>query len=119
MAGASQEQYLWQYVGGQKYDLLDLNLTAINAATGDAEAGGYSTSWAMHSYFGRINLGWDDKYLVEANLRADGSSRFQKKNRWGYFPSFSAAWRISEECFMEDFMFDYLKSFSYIHLRAK
>lgn len=43
------------------------------------------------------------KYLLEANLRADGSSRFQKDNRWGYFPSFSAAWRISEENFMKDF----------------
>ena len=57
----------------------------------------------MRSFFGRINLGWDDKYLLEANLRADGSSRFQKDNRWGYFPSFSAAWRISEENFMKDF----------------
>ena len=47
-------------------------------------------------------LGWDDKYLFEANLRADGSSRFLADNRWGYFPSFSAAWRISEEEFMKN-----------------
>ena len=54
------------------------------------------------SFFGRLNLGWDDRYLLEVNLRADGSSRFNKNNRWGYFPSFSGAWRLSEEAFMED-----------------
>ena len=53
----------------------------------------------MRSYFGRINLSWDDKYLLEVNLRADGSSRFGKNNRWGYFPSASLAWRISGEDF--------------------
>ena len=57
----------------------------------------------MRSYFGRINLVWDDKYMLEANLRADGSSRFAPNKRWGYFPSVSAGWRISQEKFMEPY----------------
>lgn len=55
----------------------------------------------MRSFFGRLNLNWQEKYLFEFNLRADGSSRFSKDNRWGYFPSASAAWRIDQEKFME------------------
>ena len=56
----------------------------------------------MRSFFGRINLGWKDKYLAELNLRTDGSSRFARKKRWGYFPSLSAAWRLDQEAFMEN-----------------
>lgn len=54
------------------------------------------------SYFGRINYGYKQRYLFEANLRYDGSSRFGKDERWASFPSFSGAWRISEENFMEN-----------------
>lgn len=61
---------------------------------------GYATEWALISYFGRINYAFDNKYLLEANLRYDGSSRFAAGNKWGTFPSFSAGWRISEEGFM-------------------
>lgn len=58
--------------------------------------------WAIQSYFGRLNYNYKERYLLEANLRIDGSSRFNKSNRWGYFPSVSGAWRISEEPFMQD-----------------
>jgi hypothetical protein len=85
----------------KKYDWTDESMDVINGFTGDAEASGSRSEWAMRSYFGRINLGWDDKYLVEVNLRADASSRFLKENRWGYFPSVSAAWRVDQENFME------------------
>ena len=54
----------------------------------------------MISWFARLNYDYAGKYLLEANIRADASSRFAKGNRWGYFPSFSGAWRISEEEFM-------------------
>ena len=50
----------------------------------------------------RVNLNWDEKIFVEANLRADASSRFAKKYRWGYFPSFSLGWRMEQEAFMKD-----------------
>ena len=54
------------------------------------------------SFFGRLNYNFKERYLFEANLRYDGSSRFAPKHRWGLFPSFSAAWRISEEPWMQD-----------------
>ena len=75
-------------------------MNAGEAAT--ATNGGYSRDLNMLSYFGRINYDLMGRYLFEANLRADASSRFAKGHRWGYFPSFSAAWRISEESFMEN-----------------
>ncbi len=53
------------------------------------------------SWFGRVQYDFDNRYLLEANFRADASSRFPKENRWGYFPAVSAAWRISQESFME------------------
>ncbi len=101
MAGTSSEQYLSKNFSTTKYDLIDSNLTALDAATGDATASGSATDWAMHSYFGRLNMRWADKYLLELNLRADASSRFLKGNRWGYFPSASVAWRIDQEKFMQ------------------
>lgn len=79
------------------------NLTDMNAGTASTQTnGGYSRTLAMISGFGRINYNYASKYLLEANFRADASSRFSSENRWGYFPSFSAGWRISEEGFMED-----------------
>lgn len=102
MVGASQEMHRDYNHTATKYDWIDSSVDVINGATGDAEASGSRTEWAMRSYFGRINLGWDDKYLLEVNLRADASSRFLKDNRWGYFPSFSAGWRMDQEAFMEN-----------------
>jgi len=63
---------------------------------------GTASEWALRSYFGRLNYFLNEKYLFEANLRYDGSSRFSSARRWGLFPSFSAGWRISEESFMQD-----------------
>lgn len=102
MAGASQEQYEERSSEITKYDLLDPALDVINGAIGDASALGDRNGWAMRSFFGRLNLGWKDKYLLEFNLRSDGSSRFLANKRWGYFPSGSAAWRIDQEEFMKD-----------------
>lgn len=101
-AGMSQEYNKYDTDYFRKYDLIDESLTSLDGATTNAEITGNYTEWAMRSYFGRINLNWDDKYLLEANFRADGSSRFSPSKRWGYFPSVSAGWRISEESFMAD-----------------
>ncbi|MEX2403358.1 MAG: SusC/RagA family TonB-linked outer membrane protein [Balneolales bacterium] len=62
---------------------------------------GYADESKLGSYFGRINYNYDEKYLFQANLRRDGSSLFAEGQRWGWFPSFSAGWRITEEDFME------------------
>ncbi|WP_057937436.1 SusC/RagA family TonB-linked outer membrane protein [Algoriphagus resistens] len=58
--------------------------------------------WGLESYFGRVNYNYNEKYLMSASFRADASSRFGPNNRWGYFPSISAGWRINEENFMKD-----------------
>lgn len=73
------------------------------------ETGGNSVAYALRSVFGRVNYGFDDRYLLEANLRYDGSSRFPKNNRFGLFPSFSFGWRISEEDFFKADFVDNLK----------
>ena len=67
---------------------------------GDLTSGG-RTKTAMMSYLGRVNYAYADRYLATVNFRADGSSRFAKSNRWGYFPSFSLGWRISSEPFFQ------------------
>ncbi len=100
LAGVSQEYNKYETENFMKYDLIDDSLTSLDAATTNGPVGGNYNEWAMRSGFGRINLNWDDKYLLEANLRADGSSKFAPAQRWGYFPSVSAGWRISEEGFL-------------------
>lgn len=63
---------------------------------------GATQDYATRSVFGRVNYAYNSRYLFEANFRYDGSSRFHKDHRWGFFPSLSGAWRISEESFMEN-----------------
>lgn len=99
-AGMSQEYNKYDQDYFIKYDLVDPSLGAIDAGMTNGSITGNYEEWAMRSYFGRINLNWDDRYLLEANMRADGSSKFAPGHRWGYFPSISAGWRISEEQFM-------------------
>lgn len=60
------------------------------------------SQWGLTSYFMRVNYGFNEKYLFSASIRTDGSSRFGPENRWGYFPSASAAWRISQENFLRN-----------------
>ncbi|MFN0174662.1 MAG: SusC/RagA family TonB-linked outer membrane protein [Saprospiraceae bacterium] len=72
--------------------------------------GDVTSEWAMNSYLGRVNATFYDRYLLTASFRGDGSSRFSKANRWGYFPSVAAGWNISQEPFMRDQkVFDRLK----------
>lgn len=71
------------------------------------------TPWALNSLFGRVNYNFREKYLFEANFRYDGSSRFAKGNRWGFFPSVSAGWRLTEEEFLSA-----LKDIANVKVRA-
>jgi iron complex outermembrane receptor protein len=73
------------------------------------QPGGYATINELQSFFGRVNYGFRDKYLATATLRVDGSSKFGANNKYGYFPSFSLGWRISEEPFMKSSPFSDLK----------
>lgn len=102
MAGWHTEKYSYAENKMERKNFPNNDLTDMNA--GDAatqKAEGYTRELAMISWFGRINYDYAGKYLLEANIRADASSRFAEGHRWGYFPSFSGAWRISEEAFME------------------
>lgn len=101
LAGASQEWNIYKAFGAAREDLLNENLPIINLASGTQTTSGYAGQWAIRSYFGRINYNYDGKYLLEANLRYDGSSRFAPDHRWGAFPSVSAGWHISRERFMK------------------
>jgi TonB-linked SusC/RagA family outer membrane protein len=81
----------------------DPNLRYLDAATVNASASGNLVSTGLLSYLGRVNYTFKNKYLLTANLRVDGSSRFLASNRWGVFPSISAGWKISQEEFMKKF----------------
>lgn len=102
LAGWHTEKYNYKELTAYRKDFPNNDLTDINA--GDAASqtnSGYTRELAMLSWFARVNYDYAGKYLFEANIRADASSRFAEGHRWGYFPSFSGAWRISEESFME------------------
>ncbi|MGQ7869353.1 SusC/RagA family TonB-linked outer membrane protein [Sunxiuqinia sp. sy24] len=80
-------------------------LPAISTATGEIFGGESKGHYATRSYFGRFNYNYKEKYLLEVNWRADGSSYFQKGKRWGSFPSFSAGYNLAKEDFMEDHLY--------------
>ena len=86
-------------------------LTELNNAldVDPKDVAGSQTDFASASVFGRVTYAYDSRYLFEANLRYDGSSRFARQSRWGLFPSISAGWRISEEQFMKNSGIDNLK----------
>jgi len=77
-------------------------LYELDAGASNPRVGGYAVSHSIRSIFGRINYDYDGKYLFEANLRRDGSSRIPKANRFGVFPSFSAGWQLSNENFLKN-----------------
>ena len=101
VVGMSQEWYTSRSFEASRTKLITEQDPTLNL--GDPQtmsnASSYS-SWAIRSGFGRISYNWNERYLLEGNLRYDLSSRFHKSNRSGLFPSVSAGWRISEENFM-------------------
>lgn len=87
---------------GTGYGGYDDEFNALNFAQFSQSTSGYTTSWTALGLLGRISYDYKDRYLLQANFRADASSRFSKKNRWGYFPSVSAGWKINSESFMQN-----------------
>ena len=86
----------------------------LNAGSQEYDSNsGYATHSGLASYFGRLNYSYKDRYLIEADIRRDASSRFSSSNRVGIFPSFSAGWRLSEEKFIKD-----MNLFSNLKVRA-
>jgi TonB-linked SusC/RagA family outer membrane protein len=102
LAGWHTEKYNYSENTMVRTGFPNNDLTDMNAGTASTQTNsGYTRELAMLSGFGRINYDYAGRYLLEGNFRADASSRFAPANRWGYFPSFSAAWRVSEEPFAE------------------
>lgn len=102
LAGFSQEYSRRDWTTGKRINFLNNDLWELNAGSPDGQtAGGSANEYALRSFFGRITYDYDNKYLFEANIRRDGTSRINRDSRWGTFPSFSVAWRIINEPFME------------------
>lgn len=100
LLGTSREQFRYNTTVASRKDFPNNDFEVINPGDAStATASGNKTYSALISVFGRINYSYKDRYLFEANIRRDGSSKFARGHRWGTFPSFSAAWRISEESF--------------------
>lgn len=111
LLGYSQIHNEYRLLSALRKDLPTNNMIGeINA--GDVttqETEGTSVAYALRSVFGRVNYDFDSRYLFEANVRYDGSSRLPKNNRFGVFPSFSVGWRLSEESFFNADWVDNLK----------
>ncbi|MEJ5961159.1 SusC/RagA family TonB-linked outer membrane protein [Pedobacter immunditicola] len=101
MAGFNQEERTFKTLSGTGSELLSETLNDLNLATGVPVIGGGASDWALRGAFYRFNYAYDGKYLFEASGRYDGTSRFGKNDRFGFFPSLSAGWVISQEEFFK------------------
>ena len=102
LAGSSAQNNRYDYMNGSIQNFAGNNTQQLNNGTAQPTVGGSASEWSLLSFIGRANYAFNNKYLVTATLRRDGSSRFGSKNRWGWFPSGSVAWRISDETFMKN-----------------
>lgn len=99
MLGSSAQNNVYNYMNASIKEFLSDDYNQLNNGLLDPTVGGSKNEWALLSFFGRVNYSFDNKYLLTATVRHDGTSRITKASRWGTFPSFSAAWRLSEESF--------------------
>lgn len=100
--GFNQEDYRYESFIAEKTGLISESFPTIALATGAASVGENINSYALSGAFYRLNYTYDDKYIVEFNGRYDGSSRFPRDKRFGFFPSGSVAWRLDRENFLSD-----------------
>ncbi|QQT29393.1 TonB-dependent receptor [Sphingobacterium multivorum] len=102
MLGFNQEERIYEYFSASRDQLISNSLPTIGLATGQTPSVGASDySWSVRGAFARLNYTYKDKYILESNLRYDGSSRFPKKDRFAFNPSVSAAWVVSQENFFQ------------------
>lgn len=101
MLGFNQELTKYSTFSGRRNGLLLQNLPSLGLGTGAQTVDEDGYEWALRGGFFRLNYIYNDRYLLEVNGRYDGTSRFPSNNRFVFLPSFSAAWRISEEAFMQ------------------
>ncbi len=101
MLGMNSVAYNYENNWSQITQLVDYSNPQFNLATGVQTTGGNKYWESQLGYFGRVNYNFKDKYLLEANLRYDGTSKFPTSLQWRYFPSFSGGWRVNEESWMD------------------
>ncbi|RBL94178.1 SusC/RagA family TonB-linked outer membrane protein [Chitinophaga flava] len=103
LAGFTQQEFKSDIVrtGAQNFVSDDLTYNSLQSGSTLVRPFADATSWVLHSYLARINYNYHGRYYFTASIRTDGSSRFGKGNKWGYFPSAAASWRISNERFFE------------------
>lgn len=99
LLGSSAQNNVYNRMNASVQGFLSDSNNQLANGLKDPTVGGTKNDWAILSFFGRVNYNLAEKYLFTATVRRDGSSRFSANNRWGTFPSFSAAWRLSEEAF--------------------
>jgi TonB-linked SusC/RagA family outer membrane protein len=93
----------WESLSGRRINFFSNTIHELDAGDFEtAESNGSKGSNALESYFGRLNYSFSDKYILKFTFRTDGSSKFGPDKRWGYFPSFSMAWKIHNESFMQN-----------------
>ncbi len=97
--GFNEERKKYRFLSSSNTNLITDDIPSLDLTTGAPQAGEVSTIWAIQGYFYRLNYIYKDKYLLEFNGRYDASSRFPEDDRWGFFPSVSMGWRISNENF--------------------
>ena len=97
MLGYEEQEYQYRETNVSKLGLTDAAVNDLNNAANPYSTTGYGNGYTARSWFGRLNYALLGRYLFEANFRYDGSSRFAPAYRWGFFPSFSAGWKISDE----------------------
>lgn len=103
-AGVTYDQYsfLNKNVIGNHFTFFEFRENGLHVAGNTQYSTPTQKDYQLLSYLGRVNVNFLDKYLITASIRADGSSKFSKTNRWGYFPSASVAWRLEQEEFLKD-----------------
>lgn len=110
MAGYEDYSYKWENEGASRTNYSLVNFPYLDLGPEDYQFNsGRAGHNAYRSFFGRIMYSWADRYLLQANIRSDGSSRFAEDHRWGTFPSVSAGWVISEEPWFNKSVVDFLK----------
>ena len=102
LAGYSIKTYRHDRHMGTVKDFPNDKLYVLSVGVNDKDVSGEAWESSLQSYFGRMNYNFDGKYLFEANIRRDGSSRFPESNRFGIFPAFSGAWIVSNESFAQN-----------------
>ena len=101
VVGTNYERGHYKFVEPSGRDLTSEVLNDLSLSTGEKSVKSSQNEFALMGYFARLSYDYAGKYLVEANMRYDGTSRFPRNHRWGFFPSLALGWRISEEAFFE------------------